>query len=146
MSALAHQRNPHLNAQRQPHIGESWSQREERHLRLIWSKPEPLARHIYQRRRVVALVLFAFLSVAVWQGTTAGINWYSADTGASSAAVATATPASQTTWTVSQGDTLWSIATAVSGPGKDVRPLVSELSKARNGAPLQLGEKIAITP
>ncbi len=44
---------------------------------------------------------------------------------------------------VRAGDTLWSIASRVA-PGDDPRPLVDRLSAARDGAPLQPGERIRL--
>jgi nucleoid-associated protein YgaU len=44
---------------------------------------------------------------------------------------------------VRSGDTLWSIAERVE-PGEDPRPLVDQLSAARNGAPLVPGETIRL--
>ncbi len=44
---------------------------------------------------------------------------------------------------VEPGDTLWSIASRLA-PHDDPRPLVDELSSARDGAPLQVGERIRI--
>jgi hypothetical protein len=44
---------------------------------------------------------------------------------------------------VRAGDTLWSIASRVA-PGDDPRPLVDQLSAARDGAPLQPGERIRL--
>jgi len=44
---------------------------------------------------------------------------------------------------VRAGDTLWSIASRVA-PGDDPRPLVDRLSVARDGAPLQPGERIRL--
>jgi hypothetical protein len=60
-----------------------------------------------------------------------------------------ATPASDTAEadvaavTVRPGDTLWSIVTRLA-PDDDPRPLVDELSEAREGAPLQVGEHIEL--
>lgn len=45
--------------------------------------------------------------------------------------------------TVRPGDTLWSIVTRLA-PDDDPRPLVDELSEARDGAPLQVGEHIEL--
>jgi hypothetical protein len=44
---------------------------------------------------------------------------------------------------VHPGDTLWTIVTRLA-PADDPRPLVDELSEARHGAPLQVGERIQL--
>jgi hypothetical protein len=44
---------------------------------------------------------------------------------------------------VHPGDTLWSIVSRLA-PEEDPRPLVDELSDARDGAPLQPGERIRL--
>jgi hypothetical protein len=44
---------------------------------------------------------------------------------------------------VRPGDTLWTIVTRLA-PSDDPRPLVDELSEARDGAPLQVGERIQL--
>jgi len=44
---------------------------------------------------------------------------------------------------VQPGDTLWSIVTRLA-PSEDPRPLVDQLSQARDGAPLEVGERIVI--
>lgn len=45
---------------------------------------------------------------------------------------------------VQPGDTLWSIATTVSLPGEDVRPLVDHLKGAAGGSSLDVGQRIII--
>jgi hypothetical protein len=56
-----------------------------------------------------------------------------------------ASPASAgaSTVVVRPGDTLWSIVSRLA-PTDDPRPLVDELSEARDGAPLQIGERIQL--
>jgi hypothetical protein len=44
---------------------------------------------------------------------------------------------------VQPGDTLWSIARALS-PGADPRPIVDRLVAARHGRPLQVGERVLL--
>jgi hypothetical protein len=60
-----------------------------------------------------------------------------------SAAPSAADVAAVPTVTVRPGDTLWSIVTRLA-PDDDPRPLVDELSDARDGAPLQVGEHIEL--
>lgn len=50
------------------------------------------------------------------------------------------------TYTVAQGETLWSIATAITGPGEDVRDTVSQLQtlNTMGDSSLQAGEQIYI--
>lgn len=47
-------------------------------------------------------------------------------------------------YVVQPGDTLWSIATAVSLPGEDVRPLVDHLKSVAGGSALDVGQRIVI--
>lgn len=50
------------------------------------------------------------------------------------------------TYTVAQGETLWSIASALTGPGEQVRETMNQLQdlNAMSGSSLQAGEQIAI--
>ncbi|MFW2513556.1 LysM peptidoglycan-binding domain-containing protein [Demequina sp. SO4-13] len=50
------------------------------------------------------------------------------------------------TYTVAQGDSLWSIATTMTGPGEDVRDTVAELQtlNAMGDSSLRAGEQIYI--
>lgn len=52
-------------------------------------------------------------------------------------------PAARTTYVVQPGDTLWQIARGMQ-PSGDVRPLVQRLGAARAGAPLRVGERLAL--
>lgn len=47
-------------------------------------------------------------------------------------------------YVVQPGDTLWSIATAVSVEGEDVRPLVDHLKEVAGGSALDVGQRIVI--
>ncbi len=103
---------------------------------------------VYRRRRVVAAVLATVVALTL----AAGINraatwaWSQVTTPVPSAAVVSAptlSPVALQSVVVRPGDTLWSIASRAQ-PGADVRPLVSQLSEARNGAPLQVGERIIL--
>jgi hypothetical protein len=46
---------------------------------------------------------------------------------------------------VREGDSLWSIAARLAPAGADLRPIVDELSDARDGAPLVPGETIRVS-
>lgn len=50
------------------------------------------------------------------------------------------------TYTVAQGETLWSIASALTAPGEQVRETLTELKEinAMSGSSLRAGEQIAI--
>jgi hypothetical protein len=109
----------------------------------------------YRRRRLaVATSAAACVVVAAMAGVALGgsplaaperrpasvsISAGSAGSPGSSAAGA----ADAATVTVRPGDTLWSIVTRLA-PDDDPRPLVDELSSARDGAPLQVGEHIEL--
>lgn len=47
-------------------------------------------------------------------------------------------------YVVQPGDTLWSIATAVSLEGEDIRPLVDHLKTVAGGSALDVGQRIVI--
>ena len=47
-------------------------------------------------------------------------------------------------YVVQPGDTLWSIATAVSFEGEDIRPLVDHLKSVAGGSALDVGQRIII--
>ena len=52
-------------------------------------------------------------------------------------------PVAKATYVVRSGDTLWTIAKRIQPTG-DVRPLVDALAAARDGRPLQPGERIVV--
>ena len=54
-----------------------------------------------------------------------------------------AEPVSRATYVVRAGDTLWTIARRIQ-PDGDVRPLVDALASARDGRPLQPGERVVV--
>jgi hypothetical protein len=98
-------------------------------------------RAVYWRRRLVAAGLAALfvagmLTVAVSALSRAGDGPLTVTGGG-------ATPASDRTWVVRPGDTLWTIATALE-PGADMRPLVDRLSAETKGAAIFPGERIPI--
>jgi hypothetical protein len=102
----------------------------------------------YRRRRLaVALLALGVVVVAARAGVALGGSPLAAPERrpASSSAGGASAPslADGGIVVVRAGDTLWSIASRVE-PDADPRPLVDELSAARDGAPLQPGERIRL--
>lgn len=52
-------------------------------------------------------------------------------------------PASQPSYVVKRGDTLWTIARSIE-PSGDVRPVVDRLAQGRRGRPLRVGERVVL--
>ncbi len=52
--------------------------------------------------------------------------------------------ASSGTYIVERGDTLWSVAAALSSPGVDVRTVVDELSEVNGGSSIDVGQNLII--
>lgn len=96
--------------------------------------PHP-TRATYARRRIVAVVVALALVVAVGR--------VGATLGGSPLVAPERPPAPQSVgpYVVQPGDSLWSIAQALD-PGADPRPLVDELARDRDNAPLRPGEVI----
>ena len=95
----------------------------------------------YRRRRLaVGLLALGVVVVAARAGVARGGAPLAAPERRPASSVVGDRPARVV---VVSGDTLWSIATRLA-PGDDPRPLVDELSAARNGAPLQPGERIRL--
>lgn len=115
----------------------------ERHLELVWSRPEHKRPSglVILRRRAMALVLVMLVGAGAWSLASAGVSWLSAEQASPAPAAATSAPVTE--WRVKQGDTLWAIARSAQPTG-DVRPLVQRLSAERGGQPLQVGETIKI--
>jgi Tfp pilus assembly protein FimV len=63
---------------------------------------------------------------------------------AASGATGDRSPASTRTYVVQPGDTLWSIAEHLSGPGVDPRPLVDELEQANGSGTIVPGESLQL--
>ena len=95
---------------------------------------------VYWRRRLVALVLFAGLVLAL--ATVAG-RLRSVPHAASEPRSLPAALVAQQVHVVQPGDTLWSIARAMH-PSGDVRAVVQQLDDARHGAPLRVGDRIEL--
>ncbi|HEV7885999.1 MAG TPA: LysM peptidoglycan-binding domain-containing protein [Acidimicrobiales bacterium] len=128
-----------------------------RHLRLV--SADELARRqrgelALMRRRALAvgLVVALLLGLGVLLGRTghAAAGAGGADgvgravRSVPSVGVDAATlPVATRAYVVQSGDTLWRIARALQ-PDGDVRPLVSQLERARHGAPLRVGERIVL--
>lgn len=114
------------------------------------NRVSPTSRATYRRRRLA--VATSTLAGLVLVAATAGVAL-----GGSPLAAPERRPASVSTFdaatvdagadvatvVVHPGDTLWTIVTRLA-PADDPRPLVDELSEARDGAPLQVGERIRL--
>ncbi len=99
---------------------------------------------VFWRRRAVALVVLFFLFAGLYSVVSAALTQVTGVGSEPQPIVAVSAPVdAQVAVTVGPGDTLWSIVSAAR-PGDDPRPLVAKLSKARHGAPLQIGERITI--
>jgi nucleoid-associated protein YgaU len=120
-----------------------------RHLRLVTDGYEELAARRRERelavlrRRLVAVALVVGLLVALGLALGRAGSTRSAFVGPDAGVSAGALPIAQAEYVVQPGDTLWKIARALQPEG-DVRPLVYDLGKARNGAPLRPGERITL--
>jgi hypothetical protein len=99
-----------------------------------------LAPSVYWRRRAFALLILAGLVIAL---VTLAARLGRDPLIASEPTSRHVTLVANRTVTVQPGDTLWSIARAAQPEG-DVRELVLELTIARKGAPLQVGEHIDV--
>jgi LysM repeat protein len=99
------------------------------------------------RRRLVAVGVVVALLVAlgVLLGRAGGTP--SLGTGETGQRVvegrAVPLPVASKVYVVQSGDTLWRIARVLQPEG-DVRPLVYQLERTRHGAPLRVGERIAL--
>jgi LysM repeat protein len=118
-----------------------------RHLRLVTADEVARRRQaelLVMRRRavVVALVVGLLLALGVLLGRSGGHTVASAGGVAASAGTAPL-PVADRAYVVQPGDTLWHIARALQQDG-DVRPLVMQLERVRHGAPLRVGERIAL--
>ena len=112
------------------------------HLELLPARPRPSAQ-VYRRRRVVALVVLIVGLALAAQLAGAVITAVSHGEKMSSSATAVRVVQTSRSWTVGEGDTLWRIVSATK-PGQDPRPVVDQLSRARHGAPLHIGDKIVV--
>jgi hypothetical protein len=102
--------------------------------------PAPLGAAVYWRRRLVALVIFAGLVLAL--ATVAG-RLRSEPHAASEPDSLRTELVAQHVHVVAPGDTLWSIARDLH-PHGDIRAVVQELADARHGAPIHVGDRIEL--
>lgn len=113
-------------------------------LRLVTGHAVNSRAQVYRRRRVVALLVAAALlwGVSVAVGST--VSWLNNQFASPNGVVAPVVqPVANHTVVVRPGDTLWSIASRAH-PGTDVRPIVAQMSKARNGTSLQVGDRVTV--
>jgi hypothetical protein len=118
-------------------------------LRLVSEDEACIRRHeelTMVRRRVlaVALVVTALVALGLALSRASGDGRLVGQGGLGGGHAAGASlPIAQRAYVVQPGDTLWEIARALQPEG-DVRPLVYQLGKTRNGAPLRVGERITL--
>jgi LysM repeat protein len=103
-------------------------------------RTRPVRTGVYWRRRLVALVIFAglVLALATVAGRLRSVPHAASEPGSLSTALV-----ARHVHVVAPGDTLWSIARAAHPQG-DVRKLVQELADNRHGRPLQVGERLEV--
>jgi len=118
--------------------------------RAQWSRSRVSPTTYRRRRLAVATSALACLVVAATAGVAlGGLPLAAPERRPASVSTLTAGAASEAsagsehTVVVHPGDTLWSIVTRLA-PDDDPRPLFDELSEARGGAPLQVGERIQL--
>lgn len=113
------------------------------HLRLV--RPDECVRiarppvHSVYRRRRLAVAVLAVVTLLAARTLLGALG------GGSLASPEPAPPVliGQSSHVVQPGDTLWSIARSLQ-PGADPRPLVDRLAAHRHGAPLRVGERLAL--
>jgi LysM repeat protein len=115
---------------------------ERRHLRVVDAhefarKREAELAALRRRAAAVGLAVALLIALGVFLGRTGQTS--AATPRGDTASLPVATRA----YVVQPGDTLWGIARALQPTG-DIRPLVAQLSKARHGQPLRVGERIAL--
>jgi len=100
---------------------------------------------VYRRRRLflAALALAALVAVGLVLGALGGGPLPASEAGSPEVITLPLETVSASTHVVAAGDTLWSIARHLQPEG-DVRPLVDALVAARDGRPLQVGERIRL--
>ncbi|MSO78136.1 MAG: hypothetical protein EXQ79_00840 [Acidimicrobiia bacterium] len=103
------------------------------------------SRSTYRRRRLwaAALVLGAVIVTGEAGAALGGAPLAPPERSPSLPTAPSGSPSGSSVVVVRPGDTLWSIVER-SHPGADPRPLVDELSAARDGAPLVVGETIRL--
>lgn len=100
--------------------------------RPVVAQAEPLRLSVRGKRVLVALAFAVAATVGAVAGTAASASGSSA-------------PQTEVV-TVAQGDSLWSIAVAVTGPGEDVRDVVSQIAALNDleGTTLVAGQSLRV--
>jgi hypothetical protein len=110
--------------------------------RSVRAVPAP-SRHVYLRRRVLAVGLLAAMAVVGFIALQAAVGRAGGGPLTATGSARGLQPTASRVWVVQPGDTLWTIARAVGVKG-DIRPFVDRLSAEVGGKPLQVGERIAL--
>lgn len=96
----------------------------------------------YRRRRLIALLLVAAVTVAGYAGLKGAVGSLAPDPTVP-ASPGPRTGGAAATHVVRPGDTLWAIAEDIAA-GRDVRVVVDALAEAHGSAELQVGEVVQI--
>jgi hypothetical protein len=96
-------------------------------------RARPATRLVYVRRRIAAVLLGLALVLVLAQAGAA--------LGGSALAAPERRPAEPAHTVVVAGDSFWSVAARLA-PDDDPRPVVDALVDARDGAPLEVGERV----
>jgi hypothetical protein len=111
------------------------------------TSPVPVA--IYRRRRVAACVCALVLVVGAWAAVLAGFRLLvgGPESGSLTAPVATASaapPPGATVHVVRPGETIWTIAEAITPADQDVRATVDRLVDHNGGATVRPGQRLVL--
>jgi Tfp pilus assembly protein FimV len=102
---------------------------------------------VYRRRRVVAALLAVTTLFAVWNIAQTVSQTIAASDAQPMQTISATQPladAGAEYWTVRPGDTLWSIAQAVTPKG-DIRPVLKRLDARYGSSPLVAGQNILVS-
>jgi LysM repeat protein len=102
--------------------------------------PEAPPVAVYRRRRFVAALLAATMLVAL----VLAVRLAAAALGGVAASAPEAPLSPAPAHVVQPGDTLWSVADALTPPGRDVRITVDRLERTHGSAALQVGQRLAL--
>lgn len=102
--------------------------------------PERRPDVVYRRRRLGA----ALLAVVVLVALVLAVRLAAAALGGVSASAPEAPLSPVPAHVVQPGDTLWSVAEALTPPGDDVRVTVDRLQRAHGSAALQVGQRLVL--
>lgn len=105
-------------------------------------RPGP-SKATFLRRRLVAFLLMVTCVVAVAVGTQAALRPLVASPGGGASAASGVTQANDG-YVVQPGDTLWSIATAITPGGSDIRATVDRLVELNGGPELTVGRNLVL--